>query len=674
VCILTRKSIPVHFYDGTDKSCTDGEQIIIGTELSKGEFDATVGVALHEASHCVKSDFDLKKTIWGRVPGTAVNKAKAAGIEHARFAKFAGDMLNWVEDRFIDAWTYNEAPGYQGYYDAMYNKYWHSEKVSIGVASMAYRAQVLPCYEFRVINLTNAHSDLDALPGLRDILEVVDLDCILRLEKPSDRLAVAMQVVSIVADNLLPVDEASKEKKRKGKPDVSPAKNKTSENSTESDEGESGEGDETEGNDSKSNSKPDDNSKEEGDDPAAGGKTKDDTQEEDFLGGENSEADKASDPGDFASSQEDKEDELCKSDKKGEEDAHEDIKSTLEKQKNFLEGKFQKGKLSKEDSSILQHIEDSETEIELSIPETIDDVTISSCECVVIHNLTPELLDSNTTPFKGHFDTLIPSDTRNDAIARGIRLGQALSRKLKMRGETKVLKTSRRDKGKIDGRLINELGHGNEKVFFHVDEDKYDNIHLHISIDSSGSMQYGPKWAETITSVIAICKAAAMIPNIEVVVSLRTGTNLPYVAIAYDSRRDKFTKIQSVFSRVLPNGSTPEGLTFHAIAKMLPPVTPDRRVFFLNFSDGIPEFANILKNELYMGESAAKHTAKQVRKMAHMGVEIMSYFINTPGAVVKIEEVKNLFTIMYGKAGIMINPTDMVEVAKEMNQRFLKKT
>mgnify|MGYP006866142546 CR=1 FL=1 len=45
--------------------------------------------------------------------------------------------------------------------------------------------------------------------------------------------------------------------------------------------------------------------------------------------------------------------------------------------------------------------------------------------------------------------------------------------------------------------------------------------HLHISIDASGSMN-GDKWINTIKSTVAICKAASMIQNVDVIVSFRS--------------------------------------------------------------------------------------------------------------------------------------------------------
>ena len=53
--ILTGQNIPVKF-QGSD-SYTDGKSITISSNINEKNFDPTVGLALHEASHILKSDF-----------------------------------------------------------------------------------------------------------------------------------------------------------------------------------------------------------------------------------------------------------------------------------------------------------------------------------------------------------------------------------------------------------------------------------------------------------------------------------------------------------------------------------------------------------------------------------------------------------------------------------------
>ena len=68
-------------------------------------------------------------------------------------------------------------------------------------------------------------------------------------------------------------------------------------------------------------------------------------------------------------------------------------------------------------------------------------------------------------------------------IEDGIRLGTVLGRKLQVRGESRETKWTRLDSGKIDKRLISELGFGNDRVFSIVLLRNTLTAFLHISVD-----------------------------------------------------------------------------------------------------------------------------------------------------------------------------------------------
>ena len=192
-------------------------------------------------------------------------------------------------------------------------------------------------------------------------------------------------------------------------------------------------------------------------------------------------------------------------------------------------------------------------------------------------------------------------------IEDGIRLGTILGRKLQVRGETRETKYTRKFKGRIDKRLIAELGFGNERVFNTSFIESYSDAFLHISVDASGSMS-GTKWEKTMTSVVAICKATSTIQNVDVVVSIRSthdtggrsrhSGDVPLILIAYDSRVDKLQKVKSLFSALDVSGTTPEGLCFEAIQKDLIPGNSNQDSYFINFSDGQPYYSN---SEIYYG-------------------------------------------------------------------------
>ena len=203
--------------------------------------------------------------------------------------------------------------------------------------------------------------------------------------------------------------------------------------------------------------------------------------------------------------------------------------------------------------------------------------------------------------------------------------------------------------------------------------EKYNNANLHISIDASGSMS-GKRYDNAMISAIAIAKAAQMAGNINVQISFRTttelnGVNTPVVIMAYDSRKDNIYKIKTVFPHVCRLGVTPEGLCFEAIQKQILSASTDTDSYFLNFSDGEPWFNQTGSGFEYWGEAAVKHGRKEIEKMRDKGVKVMSYFIDgnkESGSWIR-------FKGMYGNDSQAIDTTNLTQLAKTLNDMFLKK-
>jgi nitric oxide reductase activation protein len=269
-------------------------------------------------------------------------------------------------------------------------------------------------------------------------------------------------------------------------------------------------------------------------------------------------------------------------------------------------------------------------------------------------------------------------------VRDGIALGTRLGKRLQIRGEVKVTKFTRLPKGKIDRRLLSSIGYQGENLFYQTAVDKYKPVHLHLSVDGSGSM--ASAWKKTMTMLVAIAKAASMTNNVGVSISFRTGALMarrrdiailglnesPYVVMAYDSRVDKFEKIVRLFPLLYPNGSTPEGLAFQAILKQIPPSTYELNSYFVNLSDGEPAFG---RDRFYQGESAANHTKKQVGKIREKGIEVLSYFIeDTSDGEKKTERIidnEKTFKTMYGKDAQFIDVENVIQIAHTMNKKFL---
>ena len=206
---------------------------------------------------------------------------------------------------------------------------------------------------------------------------------------------------------------------------------------------------------------------------------------------------------------------------------------------------------------------------------------------MVVRKLTQSLVDSNQFGCAQSWNQRAYGDndswrsSRYNFVEEGLRLGSMLGRKLQVRGEESQLKFTRQNSGKIDKRLISELGFGNSDVFSHTLTERFNKAYLHLSVDASGSMS-GNKWNKAMTSAVAMIKACDMAGNIDVVMSIRTthsgtrgyrggGSDVPFIMVCYDSRVDKLVKVKNLFSALNVSGTTPEGLCFEAIEKDLIP-------------------------------------------------------------------------------------------------------
>ena len=65
VSILTGESIPVEFSSRSGDNYTDGKKVVISADAKNETFDSDVGLALHEASHILLSQFEVLERIIG---------------------------------------------------------------------------------------------------------------------------------------------------------------------------------------------------------------------------------------------------------------------------------------------------------------------------------------------------------------------------------------------------------------------------------------------------------------------------------------------------------------------------------------------------------------------------------------------------------------------------------
>jgi hypothetical protein len=633
VNILTGKSIPV-IYNDAGANMTDGKTVYLSADIDNPEdFDTMVGLALHEGSHVALTDFRVVTDIWQNVPRELYDIAGPKGFSKMEVVEFLKNVHNVVEDRFIDNYVYQTAPGYRGYYLALYEKYFYSKHVDSMLKSELYRSKTIQSYDARLINIANRNTDLDALPGFRDIANVLDLKNIGRLTTTKDRFDVAIEVCKIVYANVDTQDQQKEE---------NAASDQSGSNVIVIVDGGSDSGSDVSGSNASN-----------------------------VFGGIESTCSNSS------AAQSNEETTKKKNEQSGISQSKRNlIEKALNKQKVFILGQIKKRKVTDREAKILGDLEKAGVTI-VNVGTKMDDSSpiTSGVECVVVKSLTKELLMSDQFPCS-RFDLAgNPDPDTLAAVNRGIQLGNLLGKRLSVRSEVNVTKYMRKSMGKIDRRVLAELGIDNENVFYRNEIDQYKHAYLHLSIDASSSM-LGDKWRKTITAATAICKAASMINNLKVSVSIRAtsrGNSLPYIAMVYDSTKDSFAKVRNMFPYLVANGSTPEGLCFEAIMDMLRDKEENEDCYFVNFSDGEPCYS-YHKNNTYINysyQNGANHTRKQVNEIRKKGYTVLSYYIGNRN---ENAQSRPHFKMMYGQDARYIDVTNIVSVAKTLNDMFLSST
>ena len=202
VTIVTGESDIKVKFNSNDQSYTDGKTVTIGSRLDDKLFDPSVGLALHEGSHIKLSDFDFLRNLEMNVPQEYFDRGYKKGYTKTEVLGHVKNLLNYVEDRRIDNFVFSTSPGYKGYYHSMYDKYFYSKIIDKALLSDEHTDETLDSYMFRIINLTNKNTNLDALNGLREIWKVLDIKNIGVIGNTKLAFNVALAIYDIILNNL----------------------------------------------------------------------------------------------------------------------------------------------------------------------------------------------------------------------------------------------------------------------------------------------------------------------------------------------------------------------------------------------------------------------------------------------------------------------------------------
>ncbi len=660
VRILTNdSSIQVKFSSG-QSSYTDGRQVVISADDNPKNFDPMVGLALHEGSHCLLSDFKFlnelrsREVFYQALHPRLRKMMKLKDVSQAQYANYYEQMnendkkmdtlrrylhtlMNVIEDRRIDSYVYKNAPGYRPYYDAMYNKYFFSSDVEKNLKfNPDWRKPTIENYVNWLLLIFSPHFDPKALPGLTKMVGMIDLKNIRRFdEKPMQPVTKwKVDADTIPAFNNIDVNEhpftfTKLPKLWQVANELMIEILKRSEfHADEQDESKDGEGD--------GFSFDSEMSDEEMQEMESEGLPNYDLPQKKFNAGK--------------------------------------AKKAVDKMKEMMEQKNKKKKIKKAEEQQVESMESAAADM-----SEHGDPIFGKIPCLVTKKLNKQIMMSDWFPFcnKWSFESRNSQDPERSFTYRGflagIRMGQILAHKLQVRNEPQVTHFTRQEHGKIDRRILSQLGMDIENVFKRTTVDQYNPVLLYLSVDASGSM-WGGKWERVMAVMTALAYASDKIRNLEVVVTLRgnVGTGIPTVAVVYDSRKDTFSKAKMLFPHLQSNGSTPEGLCYLATMELMQECAKTHTTYFINFSDGEPgcSFKHDTRHIDYGGPNAYKQTKNMVRQMRENGIRVMSYFINEY-TMNEYNPTRVAFREMYGQDAEFVDVRNVVNVLKTLNKLLL---
>lgn len=604
VRILTqRNDIEVKFSVGADKNYTDGKSIILSPDLDGGEFDIAVGLALHEASHILYTDFTLLQQI---------------GYKNSDFN--LKDVWNCIEDFYIDSQTYKNSPGYRGYYQALYNKYFGAKEIIKGLNSKEFSVPTWHSYLFHLCNIRNPKRNLTALPDLKEIWETLDLKNIDRCSEPVDRLNLAHKIYEIIDRNV--TFYSQKPTLDEGNESTDPSNQMSSDQSQDDSE----------------NSEPLEN--------------------------------------------------LTAS-------AQKKLSTIIQRQREFFNGEPRRKRLNKRENELLKDVQEMNAEIRM-VANSSDETSESKygdsftnphgVRVVIVRNVNFDMIKRGVMRGHGMLDESSVANAhyrrefnhKVNNIARGVSNGKILAKKLQIRNEERITKTVRLKSGKVERRLLSELGFDNFDIFSKLNIKTYKPVTIHVSVDQSGSMA-GERFEKSMELAACLASASLVIKNLHVVVTLRgeTGDN-PYLVYIFDSKKNTANDIMDIFPCACATGCTPEGLCFEAIESELKKQAQSSDMFFVNICDGTPGCGVTTGNgsrTTYSGYPARMHSKKQVIKMEKHGIKYKAYYLmdrhNDGYAVSSPFTDRNMEESYPGRVAYMNSPSELQVIAETFKQSLL---
>ena len=92
--VTNRSDIKVRYQQNGD-SYTDGKTVTIGSKIDEKNFDHVVGLALHEGSHILLSDFNFLRQLRPNTPKELIMLGEDLGFTESQVIGHLKNMLNY---------------------------------------------------------------------------------------------------------------------------------------------------------------------------------------------------------------------------------------------------------------------------------------------------------------------------------------------------------------------------------------------------------------------------------------------------------------------------------------------------------------------------------------------------------------------------------------------------
>lgn len=673
VKIVTNKDIPVRFAGST--SYTNGEMVTISADIKDNTFDVSVGLALHEASHITLSNM----TYW-----TNYLNEYAKNHTNTEYNLFKS-LSNWLEDRRIDNKIFKQSPGYKAYYHKLYDYYWNDDTINKALLSDECRdPKVVDHWLFNIINSMSPFYNVNRMAGLKDVMDVLNVQNIDRLTSTEDVIRVVEDAVKIINSRIVKALEVQDEQSPKVNPDNVNDAEQPSNNNNKVQSDNTDESDDT-------------------DDIELDVNVSSGTETQGFNPSEVlSTTEKAKVQNAYR-----KQHDLINNNV-----TKKNIDKSLAEPLDAFDG--QGGKLVLlEDAFISNRTKrgarkSNSNGKRQNAPGYFTDLTKAPMYNAFVDCLVKNFMGSSDNKDKDKWSrrSKVANELRNininlseffnyydnpdyiKAVTDGYTLGGLVANKLRTHGESRDRVDNRQLTGALDRRRIAHLGYGVESVFQRINIQRNKPAHIHLTIDGSGSMQESDKWISTIRLAVAMARGIQGKPHLSMSVSVRVNASelfksnntvlrgAPALAIIWDSRSGTNAHVLgTLLSSISFSSSTPEGLCYDILAKSgyLTPGSDSQDSYLVNISDGCPNWGNHYDTNFDYQPHQCKeniYTNKWWKKcITKYNMVGLSYFIhNTYGVS---DSTKRAFTYMYGNDAVTIDTKNAMQVATTINKMLI---